>query len=254
MYPRATVDLALRLANLGMPDQQNALICGVSTTAIRHWRRGDRRNSGEPRRRRHDCPRCDGRGLASASYAYLLGLYLGDGHIARCRKDVFRLDIYCSDDWPGLIKDAADVMAAVLPGHSIGSRQRSGCTVVFAQSKHMPCLFPQHGPGMKHTRNIDLMAWQREIVELYTQEFVRGLIQSDGCRSINRVRRPLKDGDRWYEYPRYTFCNESADIRRLFTDALDRLEIAWKQMNRKTISVARREAVVRLDEFVGPKY
>jgi hypothetical protein len=107
---------------------------------------------------------------------------------------------------------------------------------------------------MKHTRKIRLEPWQEEIVGEFTQDFVRGLIHSDGCRSMNRVRRPLKSGDRWYEYPRYTFVNESVDIRRLFTDALDRLGVAWKQSNRKTISVARREAVARLDEFVGPKY
>jgi hypothetical protein len=107
---------------------------------------------------------------------------------------------------------------------------------------------------MKHTRKIELAPWQLTIVHQHTQEFICGLIHSDGCRSMNRVRRPLKNGDRWYEYSRYTFCNESADIRQLFTDALDRLGIAWKRMNRRTISVARREAVARLDEFVGPKY
>jgi hypothetical protein len=41
---------------------------------------------------------------------------------------------------------------------------------------------------------------------------------------------------------------------RLFTDSLDRLGIAWKQSNRNNISVAKKEAVARLDEFVGPKY
>ncbi|MEU6034937.1 hypothetical protein ABZ801_05985 [Actinomadura sp. NPDC047616] len=107
---------------------------------------------------------------------------------------------------------------------------------------------------MKHTRKIELADWQQEIVDEHTEEFIRGLIHSDGCRSMNRVRRPLKDGDRWYEYPRYTFSNESKDIQRIFTNALDRLDIAWRQMNRKNISVARREAVARLDEFVGPKY
>jgi hypothetical protein len=236
-------------------DQQNAVICGVSVHAIRHWRQGDRRSAAtSARRTKRDCPRCDGRELARAPYALLLGLYLGDGHIARCRKKVFRLDIYCCDDWPGLIEMTAATVAAVMPGHSIGRRQRNGCTVVRALSKHMPCLFPQHGPGMKHTRKIELMAWQREIVDQYPRQFIRGLIQSDGCRSMKRVRRPLKSGDRWYAYPRYTFCNESADIRQLFTDELDRLEIAWKRMNRQTISAARREAVARLDEFVGPKY
>jgi hypothetical protein len=105
---------------------------------------------------------------------------------------------------------------------------------------------------MKHTRKIALVPWQEKIVADFTEEFIRGLIHSDGCRSMNRVRRPLKDGDRWYEYVRYPFVNESADIRSLFTQALDHLGIAWKQSNRKTISVARQEAVARLD--VGPKY
>jgi hypothetical protein len=71
---------------------------------------------------------------------------------------------------------------------------------------------------------------------------------------MNRVRRPLKSGDRWYEYPRCTFTNVSLDIERLFTDALDRLGIPWTQMNAKNVSVAKREAVARLDGFVGATY
>ena len=43
-------------------------------------------------------------------------------------------------------------------------------------------------------------------------------------------------------------------IRRLFTDALDSLGIEWKQSNHRNTSIAKREAVARLDEFVGPKY
>ena len=74
----------------------------------------------------------------------------------------------------------------------------------------------------------------------HPEDFVRGLIHSDGCRSINRVRRSFNGGERWYEYPRYNFTNVSLDIQRLFTDTLDRLGIAWTQMNRKNISVARR--------------
>jgi len=75
------------------------------------------------------------------------------------------------------------------------------------------------------------------------------LIHSDGCRSLNRVR----GRDRWYEYPRYTFCNASDDIRGIFCDACDQLGIPWRRMNARNISVARREGVARLDEFVGPK-
>lgn len=91
-------------------------------------------------------------------------------------------------------------------------------------------------------------------MEEFAEELVRGLLHSDGCRFVNRVRRPLKGGERWYEYPRYNFTSVSLDIQKVFTDALDRLGIAWKQMNAHTVSVARREAVARLDEFVGPKF
>jgi hypothetical protein len=36
--------------------------------------------------------------------------------------------------------------------------------------------------------------------------------------------------------------------------ALDRLEVEWRFARRNMISVAKKGAVARLDEFVGPKY
>jgi hypothetical protein len=50
------------------------------------------------------------------------------------------------------------------------------------------------------------------------------------------------------------FTNESMEILNLCGQALDDLKISWRFSRRNTISVARREAVARLDEFVGPKY
>ena len=84
--------------------------------------------------------------------------------------------------------------------------------------------------------------------------FVRGLIHSDGCRGLNRVRRELSSGVRWYSYPRYHFKNESPDILALCGQALDLLGVAWRLNNRNEPSVARREAVELLDRHVGPKY
>ena len=85
-------------------------------------------------------------------------------------------------------------------------------------------------------------------------EFARGLFHSDGWRGVNRVRRTLADGDHWYEYPRYHVQQRvRRDILRLCGEALDRLGVAWRYSRRNSISVARREAVARLDEFVGPK-
>lgn len=253
MHDIKIVSRALRLSRQGLTDGEVAAICGVSGSSVRRWRQDPGRIDDAGRLIR-ECPRCGDRELDRRAYAYLLGLYLGDGHIAHHRRGVLRLTISCCDEWPGLMDAAAEAMAAVMPANSVGRLRRVGCTMVNSYSKHWACMFPQHGPGMKHTRPIVLQEWQEEIVSEFGEEFVRGLIHSDGCRSINRVRRPLKDGDRWYDYVRYTFVNESADIRGLFTGALDRLGIAWRQSNRRTISVARREAVARLDEFVGPKY
>lgn len=75
-----------------------------------------------------------------------------------------------------------------------------------------------------------------------------------GCRVTNRVVRRFAAREKEYEYPRYFFSNESTDILRLCGDALDRLGIAWRYSRPNVISVARKEAVAALDEFVGPKY
>jgi hypothetical protein len=251
MYDSRIRPLALRLLATDLTLAEVHRQTGIAKSTLSNWRRDlDRAIARTP----SVCPRCHGTEFDKCAYAYLLGIYLGDGAISRTRKGVYRLEIACSDDWPGLIAEAARAIAGVMPRSSVGRVQKTGCTMVNAYSKHWPCLFPQHGPGMKHRRQIKLVDWQQEIVNPHTEAFVRGLIHSDGCRSINRVRRQLDSGDRWYEYPRYLFTNESADIKGLLTDALDRLEIPWKRMNRKTISIARREAVARLDEFVGPKY
>jgi hypothetical protein len=96
--------------------------------------------------------------------------------------------------------------------------------------------------------------YQREIVGRETWQFVRGLIHSDGCRSVNRFKTKLPSGRvAEYAYPRYFFSNLSPDIRGLFCEACDRLELRWTQSNHRNISISHRASVALLDEFVGPK-
>jgi hypothetical protein len=142
-------------------------------------------------------------------------------------------------------------MRDLLPGNRSGLQAVHGenAVVVSIYSKHLPCLFPQHGPGRKHQRVIKLVDWQQRAVERLPHLLLRGLIHSDGCRFTNTIRHPRKT----YEYPRYNFSNRSADIRRIFCDACDLLGIEWRVMNAWNISVARRASVARLDEFIGPK-
>ncbi|MBQ1010228.1 transcriptional regulator [Micromonospora sp. M51] len=181
------------------------------------------------------------------AYAYLLGLYLGDGHlVTTARVPVLR--IYCSDAWPGLIEACDVAMRAVLASR-VQRIQKQGCVGVQSYGLHWPCLLPQHGPGKKHERPIVLADWQRPIIEQHPGDFLRGLFHSDGCRVANRVTVRGKA----YVYPRYMFVNESADIMGLCQWGLDLLGIAWRMNRRNSLSVARRAAVVTLDRHVGPK-
>jgi len=248
MYPRATVDQVLGLCRPGRTTRDVARTTGIPESTVAHWRRGDRRSGPD---RAVPCPRCGESPLPVDSYAYLLGSYLGDGHITRGRGEVHYLSIACADTWPGVMSEVATAMAAML-GSSVCRVQREGCSEVKSCSTHWPCLFPQHGPGRKHTRRIALEAWQQEIVDEHAGRFLRGLFHSDGCRITNWARRPVT-GAR-YEYPRYFFSNESRDIMGLCAAGLDRLGIAYRLPKPNTLSVARREAVAALDEHVGPKY
>ena len=176
-------------------------------------------------------------------------MYLGDGYISVDRKGVGRLSVTCCDAYPETIAELERSLRALLPFNRIRRAQRRGCTDVELYSRHLPCLFPQHGAGKKHERALSLADWQSEIVADETKQFLRGLLLSDGCRAVNRVR----SGSGYREYPRYFFSNRSIDILRLFTDACDRLNIEWRQNLPWSVSIARRASVAALDEFVGPK-
>ncbi len=120
--------------------------------------------------------------------------------------------------------------------------------------KGWPEAFPQHGPGRKHERPIVLEPWQQEIVDGFPREFLRGLLHSDGCRTLNRFTTRLPSGRvAEYAYPRWFFSNRSADIRALFCASCERLGIRWTQSNPRNISVSRRASVVLLDSFVEAK-
>jgi hypothetical protein len=202
MYRPEVRHRALALIRGGHSLRSISMSMGINRSTLREWR--DHPEKAE--RSGASCPRCAAVVALPepcADYAYLLGLYLGDGCISR----------------------ASD------------------------RNK-----FPQHGPGKKHTRKIELAEWQQVIVERYPGKFARGLMHSDGYRGLNRIRHTLEGGERWYEYPRYLFVNESTDILGLCGETLDRLGVEWRFSKPNTISVAKRDAVARLDQFVGPKH
>ena len=233
---------ASRLIAAGLNDCAIGRQIGVPRTTVRDWRRRPpirSRDPGAPCGIAHDFTQ-----LPAQAYCYVLGMYLGDGSISRNRR-VWRLRITLDKKYPTIINRCRQAIEVLMPGQRTGVVQRVGCVDVSLFSKHWPCLLPQHGPGMKHTRRIALEPWQQTLVDQATEEFVLGLIHSDGCRVVAN--------DRGVRSIRYHFSNRSEDILGLFTAALDALEIPWTRSTKYIVSIYRKAAVARLDAFAGPK-
>ncbi|MEU8784928.1 transcriptional regulator [Streptomyces sp. NPDC048637] len=257
MYDRETRERALALVKQGRSLNSVSRQTGISRYAIRSWQ-----TRIEPTPRTTQCPRCEPVPRlpeCAEQYAYLLGLYLGDGCLSRQpHRGGYALRIACADAWPGLIGACRQAVKDVRPMNSVCVIQRQGCVMVTSYSHHWPCLFPQHGPGKKHERPIVLEGWQQQIVDAHPWEFLRGLIHSDGCRITNWTTRMVAGEHKRYEYPRYFFTNKSDDIRRLFSDTLTKVGVEWTVLARGSdpfnISVARKGSVALMDQHIGPKY
>jgi hypothetical protein len=251
MYARAVRERALHLLEAGWSLNSVSKELGVSRAALREWRD----HGIEPRGRPRACSVCGGEGLreVAASYALLLGYYLGDGCISKVGR-TYCLRVSCDRGYPGIIADVDQAIRAVHRHGRVCHVPAPGVTVVKSYWNHWPCLFPQHGPGRKHERKLQLVVWRRQIVNDHPGKLLRGLFWSDGCRVNNWATGTVAGVKRRYEYPRWQFVNHSADIRQWCTEALDLLEIPWRQSNWMCISVSTRAGVARLDELVGPKH
>ena len=249
----------LALAGEGVNSSEISRLTGIPRRTIVNWRHGRLPGFADGRLTRGTaaCIRCSAYRehpfpqLTDYSYAYLLGLYLGDGCLASHPRGVFRLRISLDRAYPAIRGECVAAMSIVMPASEVGVARHPSAQldVPGSYSKHWPCLFPQHGSGLKHHRRIELENWQRAIVDQHPWRLLRGLIHSDGCRHLNTIRHPKKT----YRYPRYEFSNRSDDIRGLFCEYCDRVGVEWRRTNRWNISVARRESVALMDHFIGPK-
>jgi Homeodomain-like domain-containing protein len=249
IHDHETIRAVLALVDGGHSDYEVAKLTGVSLSTVQNWRR-----FGVPPVQLNSAERALMRPLDEWAYAYLLGLYLGDGHVARAGKS-WVLRITLDVTYPAIVCECVSKMGAVADSPVTTLLRKSGSVVVVAScGLHWRNLIPQHGPGKKHQRKIELVDWQLEITNHYTREFIRGLIHSDGSRCINRFSVKLPSGRVGrYAYPRYFFTNYSADIRGIFCDHCDLLGVRWSQSNARNISVSHRDSVALLDSFVGPK-
>ena len=245
--PQRELQAAQALIAEGLNDCEIGRRLNIPRGTIRDWRHGKVPNFSHSGGHVGDCPCCEGGAIDAPWYSYLLGLYLGDGWITEMQRGVYKLRIALDLNYIDIIDECAEAMRCMRPDveMKVGFAHKPGCVEVFAHWKHWICLFPQHGPGRKHLRTIELQPWQGWLVLQHPKSLLRGLIHSDGCRDKNVVNGK--------SYPRYSFSNNSEDIKRIFCNACDLLGIRWTRPSDKAIAIARRSDVLRLDGFIGPK-
>jgi Homeodomain-like domain len=246
VHSAATRDQAMALIEVGLNDCAVARRLGVPRSTVRDWRAP--RYVAKPFEM--TCPRCwrgvrRPFGFTDADYMELLGLYLGDGYIAKTgRSD--RLRLFLDSAYSRIVAEAAALLERSFRGRPVGRTLAHGgtMTVLSVYCTHLRCLFPQHGPGKKHERPIVLEPWQRSLLERQPWPFLRGCIRSDGCVFVNRTGR--------YAYVSYDFKNRSQDILDLFGDACELAGVEFRRYA-EHIRIYRRASVALMQEHVGGK-
>lgn len=234
-----------------LSDYKIAELTGVPRHTVWRWR-----HRAEP-------PKGHSNGVASdwqirdePAYCYLLGCYLGDGHLIHRPPNAWSLRVACDRRYPAVIEEILSAMTRTFPEARPTQRAVSGSASEVLHISHQAVgrAFPQHGRGRKHLRPITLADWQLELTHQHPQRFLRGLVHSDGCRTTNRFRTKLPSGRvAEYEYARYFFSNLSDDIRRIFVEHCELLGVRVTQSNARNLSVSHKRSVALLDSFIGPK-
>ncbi len=261
MHPPELKQAALDLIAAGHNDCAVSRRLGIPRRTIADWRRPS--YVAQPK---ETCPRCwrSARPMrfADGDYAQLLAVYLGDGCVSEEAR-TSRLRVFLDSRYPAINSEItcvmercfpANVVSVTRPSPSAWSGRDDTWIVLSTYSLHLPCLFPQHGPGRKHTRPIVLEPWQAEAVSAHPWSFIRGCIQTDGCSFINRtdIHRP-----RPYEYRSYDFSNKSRDIIGVFVRACDEVGVQTRVTGSLErgwgVRINRRESVALMEEHVGVK-
>ena len=156
-------------------------------------------------------------------YSYMLGCYLGDGHIVFIKNKISkRITISTATNTPELIRFQSNILTKF--GNKIVVRKRkSNCVDIFTHNPELDKLFPQAGPGKKHDRKIELSDWQKEIIN--HKYLLLGLFHTDG--SATKAYSPKNDNPL-----RYEFVNVSQDIINIYCECLKKLDINYTVVNK----------------------
>lgn len=239
-YTKEQIEEVLRLFEDGKSKMEISRMTGINRRTLTDWispkyiRKTDNpRNSYQPITDFNEYLDTEEKRKA---YAFILGVYLCDGHI--CTSKLLRAPALRLTNDIKYIKNTQewiDNISVLLPENSINKHRHSKCNanLITVYSRKLVDLFPQHGPGKKHQRKLELAEWQRTIINKYPSEFLRACFQSDGCIYT------LKNGGRYY-----SFSNMSEDIMDWFLSALSSIGIN----KQKTRSVKSKIFIVQISK------
>lgn len=175
-------------------------------------------------------------------YNFILGLYIGDGCITK-NKMSYKIRIVQDSKYQNSIKEISSVMEIFFQKRS-SLTQQEGCAVVTIFDKYLPLYFPQHGPGKKHERKIELSQFQLENLDY--ENLMRGLFISDGSYYLAKKK-----------YERYNFTNKSLDIINIFRQCLYHFDISHgfriKPNGIYIVEIQKKSEVMKTKEIVGVK-
>jgi hypothetical protein len=127
--PKQDVEAVRDLLAQGHSIAETARRVGIARATVRDWMRAGfdlRFNARRAGAHGRDelCPYV--RDLSESTYAYLLGLYLGDGHLSKHARDVYKLRIYQDNKYPSLIHQCKIAMHWTIP-NAVGTVRKEGC-------------------------------------------------------------------------------------------------------------------------------
>lgn len=197
--------------------------------------------------------------LRNSTYSFILGMYLGDGCIARNTRTK-QLTIALDKKYNILneyVIESFNILfgrQALVIDRSVdrGQKTRSNSIDVRYSSINIGLIFPHEGVGAKHLRHIELAEWQKEIIDPVS--IVKGLIYSDGSYFYSRSNKTYN----------YTFVNTSIDIINILEYYLKKLGIVYNKHTKHSLgakgtaykihlNVNRKLDVIKLHGMIGDK-
>lgn len=184
-------------------------------------------------------------------YSYILGLYLGDGYINKCKR-TFRIRIFLDVKYLNLNNFAKESLEKIFVNNNVNvlNSKNKSCICLSIYNSNLNELFPQNGKGKKSDRKIELEKWQKEII-VY-EDLIKGLIHSDGCFYSEKI-------DDKYNYERFMFSNKSIDLHEIFQQSCDYLKIEYDFQHKGNVKgnwqtrISKKESVKKLKQFIGTK-